>query len=54
LSEYSEEDLAKLRAVDDAMKGLEGVLIPYNLIVKYFAPLQKWLNLILRGDENEF
>lgn len=54
MGEYSEEDLAKLRAVDEAFKALEGVNIPYNLIVQCFAPLQRWLNKVLRGDESAF
>ena len=43
MTDYSVEDRVKLRAFFEAMGNLEGVLIPYNLITNYFAPLRKWL-----------
>ena len=52
--EYTEEELKKLKAVDDAFRDLEGMKIPFNLICQHFAPLQKWLNKILRGDEKNY
>lgn len=43
-----------LKNLDDAMRGMEGVLVPYNLIVQHFKPIQQWLNKEIRGDENDY
>ena len=51
MTEYSDEDKAKLRGLFDAMENLHGVLIPYNLICNYFAPLRKWLVRVLEIEE---
>jgi len=37
------EILARLKAVNNAMKQLEGVSIPYNIIKEVIVPFAKWL-----------
>jgi hypothetical protein len=54
MSEYSKEDIEKLKALEESFKNLSGVLIPYNIIVQNMQPLQKWLNKVLRGNENDY
>ena len=54
MSEYGKEDMEKLKMLDKALKNLEGVKVPYNLICQYFSPLQKWLNKIIRGNEKNY
>ena len=54
MDEYTPEQKEKIRALDDAMRGLVGILIPYNLIVQNFQPMQRWINKVLRGDPEDF
>ena len=53
MTDYSAEDKVKLRAFFEAMGNLEGVLIPFNLITNYFAPLRRWLVEVLDIQEEK-
>lgn len=37
------EILARLKAVNNALKRLEGIRIPYNIIQEVIVPFAKWL-----------
>ncbi len=46
--------IAAMKKLDEAMKGMAGTLVPYNLIVDNFKPIQQWLNKGLRGDPADY
>jgi len=48
------DDRRKIEILDEVMKNMVGVMVPYNLIVQCFSPIQKWINKELRGDEDDF
>ena len=53
MTDYTDEQKAKLKAFFEAMDNLHGIPIPYNLICNYFAPLRRWVVEVLDIKEAE-
>jgi hypothetical protein len=47
MSDYSCEDLDKLKTLSEAIAKLEGVPIPWNIIKHLLIPLDAWLDGVL-------
>jgi hypothetical protein len=50
MSDYKKEELEKLKDLKTSIEKLEGIAIPFNIINRYIAPLDAWVDEVLCED----
>lgn len=50
---YTEEEKARLRLVKEAIEGLEGISIRFDVIKNYMVPFAKWLDYALADEADK-
>ena len=50
-TENTKKDIQKLKNTQTAIRNLQGVLIPYNIIKHNLIPFSEWLNETLKKEK---